>query len=329
MMHERNSAGHVRAMPDTELEATRRDLVTNLGADPLHMDHITLLDRLAAEIEDEISAALDAIPAAWGVTADGVPSADPGPGAAVLPAAERLAEIPGVSLRIAREIIAETGLDMARFPTADHLVSWAGLAPVARQSGPRQRKPSRGRRLPQDVLRPGRQRHREHRDLPRRAAPPLTRRLGGTKAMCAAAGRSWSSSGTSWPPLGPVHRPRPRLARRASRPRPPDPHPPPPAQGPGRRRDRQPHRRLRQNRRRPGPQPQVPRAVKPCPLLVADSPGQCVPECRWMRSSASERWPGRGSAAVMARVPVRRVAIVCLWATTGASVLRSLTCRAS
>ena len=75
---------------------------------------------------------------------DGVPSPDPGPDAAVLPAAERLAEIPGVSLKLAREIIAETGLDMTRFPTADHLVSWAGLAPVARQSGPRQRKPSKG-----------------------------------------------------------------------------------------------------------------------------------------------------------------------------------------
>ena len=33
---------------------------------------------------------------------------------------------------------------MTRFPTADHLVSWAGLAPVARQSGPRSRKPGKG-----------------------------------------------------------------------------------------------------------------------------------------------------------------------------------------
>jgi transposase len=110
----------------------------------LHLDHITLLDRLTAEVEDEIEAALDAIPAARGVTADGVPAADPGPGAAVLPAAERLAEIPGVSLKLARAIIAETGLDMTRFPTAAHLVSWAGLAPVARQSGSRQRKPQKG-----------------------------------------------------------------------------------------------------------------------------------------------------------------------------------------
>src|SRR5487761_1477197 len=82
-----------------------------------HLDHITLLDRTVAAIEDEIGAALDAIPAARGITADGVPSAGPGPDAAALPAAERLAEIPGVSLMLARAIIAETGLDMTRFPT--------------------------------------------------------------------------------------------------------------------------------------------------------------------------------------------------------------------
>jgi transposase len=108
----------------------------------LHLDHITLLDRQAAAIEDEIEAVLDAVPAAWGVGADGVPSASPRPDAPVLPAAERLAEIPGVSLRLTREIIAESGRDMTRFPTAGHPVSWAGLAPVARQSGPQQRKPS-------------------------------------------------------------------------------------------------------------------------------------------------------------------------------------------
>ena len=157
----------------------------------VHLDHITLLGRLAAEVEDEIEAALDAIPAAWGVTADGVPSADPGPDAVVLPAAERLAEIPGVSLRLAQAIIAETGLDMARFQTADHLVSWAGLAPVARQSGPRQRKPSKGQgdaylkmycvqaangAATTDTF-PGERLRR------------LSRRLGGIKAKCAV-GRS-------------------------------------------------------------------------------------------------------------------------------------------
>ena len=110
----------------------------------VHLDHITLLDRSVAKVEDEIEAALDAIPGAWGTGADGVPSPDPGPGAAVLPAVARLAEIPGVSPKLAMAIIAETGLDMTRFPAPGHLVSWAGLAPAARQSGPRNRKPKKG-----------------------------------------------------------------------------------------------------------------------------------------------------------------------------------------
>jgi transposase len=110
----------------------------------IHLDHITLLDRSVAAIEDDIAATLEAIPAAQGIAPDGTRSADPGPDPAVLPAAERLAEIPGVSLELARAIIAETGLDMSVFPTAARLVSWAGLAPVARQSGPRSRKPKKG-----------------------------------------------------------------------------------------------------------------------------------------------------------------------------------------
>ena len=43
---------------------------------------------------------------------------------------------PASAPALATAIIAETGLDMNRFPTAGHLVSWAGLAPVSRQSGP-------------------------------------------------------------------------------------------------------------------------------------------------------------------------------------------------
>jgi transposase len=111
-----------------------------------HLDHITFLGRQAAAVEDEIEAALDAIPAAWGADATGEtgPDAGRGPDAAVLPAVARLAEIPGVSPALARAIIAETGLDMTRFPTAAHLVSWAGLAPVTKQSGPRTRKPGKG-----------------------------------------------------------------------------------------------------------------------------------------------------------------------------------------
>jgi transposase len=112
----------------------------------LHLDRTARLDQAIAALEDEIEAALAAVPAAWGTDASGEagPAAGRGPDAAALPAAERLAEIPGVSLKLAMAIIAETGLDMTRFPTAAHLASWAGLAPAARQSGPRNRKPAKG-----------------------------------------------------------------------------------------------------------------------------------------------------------------------------------------
>jgi transposase len=41
----------------------------------------------------------------------------------------QLDEIPGVGRTGAQEIIAEIGVDMTRFPTAGHLVSWAKFAP--------------------------------------------------------------------------------------------------------------------------------------------------------------------------------------------------------
>lgn len=40
-----------------------------------------------------------------------------------------LTTMPGLSDTAARVIVAEIGVDMARFPTAGHLVSWAGLCP--------------------------------------------------------------------------------------------------------------------------------------------------------------------------------------------------------
>jgi transposase len=104
-----------------------------------HLRHVTVLERQAAALDDEIAAALDAIPAAWGASATGETGPDAGldPGDPVLPAARRLAEVPGISLAMARAIIAEAGLDMTAFPTAAHLASWAGLAPVAASSGTR------------------------------------------------------------------------------------------------------------------------------------------------------------------------------------------------
>jgi transposase len=47
----------------------------------------------------------------------------------------RLDAIPGVGLRNAQVIVAEIGTDLSRFPTARHLVAWAGICPANKTSG--------------------------------------------------------------------------------------------------------------------------------------------------------------------------------------------------
>jgi transposase len=49
-------------------------------------------------------------------------------------AVERLDEIPGVGQTAAHLLLAELGVDMTRFPTAGHLVSWAKFAPGVKES---------------------------------------------------------------------------------------------------------------------------------------------------------------------------------------------------
>jgi transposase len=55
----------------------------------------------------------------------------------VAPFAEQvglLRTIPGIGERTAQVLIGEIGVDMSRFPTADHLASWAGLCPGNNES---------------------------------------------------------------------------------------------------------------------------------------------------------------------------------------------------
>ncbi len=102
------------------------------------------IDGLSAQVDrltDRIEELIGAIPAAQGVDPDGStgPHAGLREDAPVIPALERLDEIPGISRATAQGIIAEIGLDMTRFPTPGHLVSWAKLSPRTIQSGPRTR----------------------------------------------------------------------------------------------------------------------------------------------------------------------------------------------
>jgi transposase len=53
--------------------------------------------------------------------------------------AELLTSIPGVSTTTAHVIISEIGIDMSRFPSAAHLISWAGLCPRSDESAGKRR----------------------------------------------------------------------------------------------------------------------------------------------------------------------------------------------
>jgi transposase len=99
------------------------------------------IDALTSQIDTltgRIDQMLAELPAAQGVDADGTtgPGAGHAADAAVLPAVDRLEQITGIGRSGAQAIIAEVGLDMSRFPTAGHLVSWAKLSPRTIQSGP-------------------------------------------------------------------------------------------------------------------------------------------------------------------------------------------------
>ncbi len=96
----------------------------------------TQIDALSARIDELLTAMPDAQPV------DPHPGGPtPGPSTdtvsdAALGAVDRLDEIPGIGPNVAQVILAEVGLDMRRFPTAAHLVSWAKLCPRTIQSGP-------------------------------------------------------------------------------------------------------------------------------------------------------------------------------------------------
>ncbi len=86
-------------------------------------EHHGFLVRLHLDQIDRITAALDALTARIEVVIT-----------PFRPALTLLATIPGVDCRLAEVIIAETGADMAVFPTAGHLASWAGVTPGHNES---------------------------------------------------------------------------------------------------------------------------------------------------------------------------------------------------
>ena len=97
------------------------------------LDHIEHLEAAIAALDTQVDAVMN----------EPDPDADTdGEENVVAPfarARDRLDTIPGVGKRAAEVIVAEIGIDMARFPTAGHLASWAGMCPGNNVTGGKQR----------------------------------------------------------------------------------------------------------------------------------------------------------------------------------------------
>jgi transposase len=102
-----------------ELEAALRGRVTKHHRFllKLHLDQIDAFDAAIARIDEEVSANVEPFRTAI----------------------EMLSTIPGISTLSAEVIVAEIGIDMSRFQTAGHLISWTGLCPRNDESAGKRR----------------------------------------------------------------------------------------------------------------------------------------------------------------------------------------------
>ena len=110
--------GRIRATK-AELEAALRGRVTAHHRFMLriHLNHLDALNTTIADIDKEVDANVEPFRVAI----------------------EMLTTIPGVSSLAAEVMVSEIGIDMSRFKTEGHLISWAGLCPKNDESAGKRR----------------------------------------------------------------------------------------------------------------------------------------------------------------------------------------------
>jgi transposase len=103
----------------TELEASLHGRVTahHRFMLRLHLEHLKAVDAAIACIDQEVDGNVEPFRVAI----------------------KMLSTIPGISSLSAEVIVAEIGIDMSRFPSEGHLISWAGLCPKNDESAGRRR----------------------------------------------------------------------------------------------------------------------------------------------------------------------------------------------
>ena len=162
------------------------------------IDHIDFLDDSIATLSAEICARL-------------VPFE---------PQVALLTSITGISATTAQIIVAETGADMSRFPTAGHLCAWAGVAPASHESAGKKRPVGTRKGAPwlrRTLIEAARSRGADQRQLLLGALfshrpPPRPEQGGGRR--CPLHARDRLASAQHWCPL---HRSWCRLLRAPSR----------------------------------------------------------------------------------------------------------------
>jgi transposase len=163
------------------------------------LDQIDALDakigRLATRIE-QLLAGMEPEPVTGGDATGGASPASRTAGE--LTTIDRLDEIPGVGPVNAQIILAEIGLDMSRFPTAGHLVSWAKLCPRTIQSGPVQRSGKAGKGNPylKGALGEAATAAAKTNTFLGERYRRIVKRRGTSRPSSLLPARSWSSSGT-------------------------------------------------------------------------------------------------------------------------------------
>jgi transposase len=111
---------HVRIRASkAELEAALRGRITTHHRFmlQLHLNHLDAVEVTIARIDQEVEGNVEPFRVAI----------------------EMLSTIPGVSRLAAEVIVSEIGIDMSRFETAGHLISWAGLCPKNDESAGKRR----------------------------------------------------------------------------------------------------------------------------------------------------------------------------------------------
>src|SRR5664279_4160551 len=124
-------------LADRRIKAPREQLVEALRGRVT--DHQRFMLRLHLDQYDRVAEAIATVDAAVDAAITRMDQREAAGQASFRALILLLATIPGVGLLAATVILAEIGTDMSRFPTAGHLLSWAGFCPGQNESAGKRR----------------------------------------------------------------------------------------------------------------------------------------------------------------------------------------------